>query len=297
MNMYIKRDIGLAVQDPISLQRSLSAFNARRLTPALPTGDWRARLSRDADMATIEGDWLEEERSAQIGRAASAPREGTAFVAWIEELKITGPGQGDRLFDYLAETASLDEMRWFLAQEVTGEAGFDDLAALSQLRLPSRPKMEVARNYWDEMGRGNMKGMHGPMLAVLAQALDVRSLMDPNVWEAVALGNLMAGLALNRRYAYHSLGALGVIELTAPGRAAKVSEGLRRLGVAAKVRRYFDLHAVLDIKHSEAWNAEVFLPLVDARPETATALAEGALMRLQAGARCFARYRAELGIK
>ncbi len=75
-----------------------------------------------------------------------------------------------------------------------------------------------------------------------------------------------------------------------------MNAGLKRLGVGAKVRQYYALHATLDIKHSEAWNAEVLVPLVAERPEVAPLIAEGALLRLEAGARCFARYRAELGV-
>jgi hypothetical protein len=71
---------------------------------------------------------------------------------------------------------------------------------------------------------------------------------------------------------------------------------LRRLGVAAKFRHYFSLHAVLDVKHSAAWNAEVIAPLVEEDPRRATAIAEGALMRLACGAACFARYRREFGL-
>ena len=100
----------------------------------------------------------------------------------------------------------------------------------------------------------------------------------------------------NRRYAYHSVGALGVIEQTAPGRAALVGQGLKRLGVPTEDRHYFDLHAVLDIKHAEAWNAEAIHPLVAADPALAPAIAEGALMRLACGAACFERYRAELKV-
>ena len=60
------------------------------------------------------------------------------------------------------------------------------------------------------------------------------------------------------------------------------------------MRRYFDLHAVLDVRHSEDWNAKVLTPLVVEDPSRATAIAEGALIRLEAGARCFARYRSVL---
>ena len=89
---------------------------------------------------------------------------------------------------------------------------------------------------------------------------------------------------------------MGVIEQTAPGRAKLVGEGLRRLGVSGKDRHYFDLHAVLDIKHSAAWNAEAAWPLVAEDPARAPALAEGALLRLEAGAACFRRYREVLGV-
>jgi hypothetical protein len=51
---------------------------------------------------------------------------------------------------------------------------------------------------------------------------------------------------------------------------------------------------VLDIKHSEDWNREALRPLVAEDPARATAIAEGALIRLTCGARCFERYRAVL---
>jgi hypothetical protein len=115
----------------------------------------------------------------------------------------------------------------------------------------------------------------------------------------LALANAMTAMAANRSYAWHSVGALGVIELTAPARSAAVSKTMRRLGFEAKLRRYFDLHAVLDIKHSEEWNKEAIRPAVEDAaegPARARAMAEGALMRLKCGERCFARYREILGV-
>ncbi len=277
-------------------QRSLAAFNARRFTPDLPHDGWEDEVEQQAQSLLEEGRWLDGLRAEVAERALEAPRTPQGFIAWFEELDRTGPGQGDPLFPYLAEQASMDEMRWFLTQEVAGEAGFEDLTAITQVRLPQRPKLELARNYWDEMGRGNPKGMHGPMLEVVAQSLNLSPSVETTVWEALALANTMAGLACSRRYAFHSVGAMGVIEQTAPGRSKLVGDGLKRLGVAAGDRHYFDLHAILDIKHSEAWNAEAGAPLVEWRPELAPALAEGALMRLEAGAACFRRYRAELGL-
>jgi hypothetical protein len=277
-----------------SFQRELAYWNRERLSPAFPEHDWQKRLDRDMRMQRLEGGFLEELRAEIIDEAAAVPTDADGFIVWFEELKQVGPGQGDALFPWLAETATRDELRWFFEQEAAGEAGFDDLVALTQVKLPARPKLELARNYWDEMGRGNAKGMHGPMLDTLVETLEVTPVIETTVWESLSLANAMTAMATSRRYAWHSVGALGVIELTAPGRSANVAAGLRRIGLSDRERRYFDLHAVLDVKHSEDWNREALRPLVEEDPRRATAIAEGALIRLRCGERCFARYRAEL---
>jgi hypothetical protein len=273
-------------------QMDLARFNRDRLVPAVAGDpDWRTALEREHHARVAEHAFIEDARMAVAPLLDAVPDDADAFIAWFEDLKRDGPGQYDPLFPYLAEKADLAQMRWFLRQEVAGEAGFEDLVALTQLRLPERPKLEMARNFWDEMGRGNARGMHGPMLARLAAHLELDAMPAPIVAEALALANLMVGLAANRRYAYQSIGALGVIELTAPTRAPFVDAGLRRLGLAAGIRHYFTLHATLDVRHSAAWNHEVLLPLVASDPACARPIAEGALLRLWCGARCFERYR------
>jgi hypothetical protein len=279
------------------LQFRLNRLNSLRLNPTLPSSDWEDQVSEVAQLTIIEGKFLENSRKAIAARAAQAPSRPREFIEWFEELKESGPGQKDPLFPWLAEKCSMDQMKWFLTQEVAGEAGFEDLTALTQLKLPAQPKLELARNYWDEMGRGNPKAMHGPLLAALAEHLKLTPLPETTTTEALALANTMAGLAANRRYAYHSVGALGAIEMTAPARSAATSAGLKRLGIRAGNRHYFALHAVLDVKHSIAWNTEAITPLVAESPNVATAIAEGALMRLECGARCFQRYRSELGVR
>ncbi|MGD9966798.1 MAG: iron-containing redox enzyme family protein [Hyphomonadaceae bacterium] len=277
--------------DDHELQARLAHWNRARLAPQTPQDDWRTPLAHEHEMMALERAFIETTRRAQAARAAKAPRAPDAFVSWFEALKQHGPGQGDPLFPWLAERASMAEMKWFVEQEAAGEAGFDDLVALAQVKMPVQAKLELARNYWDEMGRGNAKGMHGPMLEQLVRTLEAAPQIETTLAAPLALGNTMAALATNRVYAYHALGALGVIELTAPGRAAQVSAALRRLRVSAKARHYFDLHAVLDIKHSEAWNREVFASIVAVQPDAARHIAEGALMRLQCGADCFNAYR------
>src|SRR3546814_219997 len=131
------------------------------------------------------------------------------------------------------------------------------------------------------------------MLDVLAEALGVQPRIENTVWESLALANAMTAMATSRRFAWHSIGALDIIEQTAPGRSVEVAAGLRRIGLSGRERHYFDLHAVLDVKHSEAWNREAIGPLVAEDERRARAIAEGALIRLRCGARCFERYRSE----
>ncbi len=276
-----------------AFQRRLARWNRERLAVGKPHPHWAADLVEEAAMRRLEGAFIEAMRLEVVEWAEAAPNDPDGFVAWFEALKENGPGQNDPLFPWLADAATLEDMRWFLLQEVAGEAGFDDLVAMTQVKMPTRAKLELARNYWDEMGHGGEPGMHGPMLDRLARALDLNPTIEGALAPSLALGNTLVAFATTRRYAYHAVGALGAVELTAPWRAAHVASGLKRLGVG-KERRYFALHATLDVKHSETWNAEVLRPLVAADPDCARFIAEGALMRLRCGERCFDAYREAL---
>lgn len=281
--------------DPTALHLALAKAGRQRLSPTLPAPGWRDDIVKETGERLVEGAFVERERSAVQIWLTNLPADTSAFLGWYEALHKNGPGQHDPLFAWLAEHAALDEMRWFVEQEATGEAGFDDLVALTQVKLPTQAKMELARNYWDEMGRGNPRGMHGPMLETLVRALRLAPRPETTVWQSLALGNLMTALATNRRYTFQSIGALGAIEMTAPDRAHCVARGLARLGLNRESYHYFELHAVLDRKHSRGWNREVIQSLVKSDPALARPIAEGALMRLAAGARCYERYRQEFG--
>jgi heme oxygenase-like protein len=280
--------------DAEALHVGLAKWNRRRLAVQAPSGDWQSDLTRDQHMLRLEGAFVEAFRAHIADMVAGVPSDPAGFIGWFEDLKDGGPGQWDPLFSWLETTASLEQMKWFLTQEAAGEAGFDDLVAMTQVKLPARPKLELARNYWDEMGRGAMAGMHGPMLDRTVAGLGLAPTIDGTLWQSLCLANLMTALATTRRYTYQSVGALGVVELTAPSRVSCVDAGLRRLGCAPEQRKYFALHAAIDIEHSAAWNAEALLPLVTETPACARYLAEGALMRLICGEQCFEAYSAAL---
>lgn len=280
--------------DAETLHEGLALWNRRRLAVATPGPDWRLELARDQQMLKLEGVFVEAFRAHVAPLLEDVPHDADGFIAWFEGLKETGPGQWDPLFDWLATEADLAQLKWFLTQEAAGEAGFDDLVAMTQVKLPVRPKLELARNYWDEMGRGAEGGMHGPMLERTVEGLELSPTIQGTCWQSLCLANTMTALATTRRYVYLSIGALGAVELTAPTRVGSVDAALKRLGRPAEERKYFALHAQLDVEHSRGWNAEALAPLVAERPSCARHIAEGAIMRLICGEQCFEAYRAGL---
>jgi hypothetical protein len=186
----------------------LTQYNATRFEPAVPEDASPYQLKREARIAEAEVTFVEALRKAIAPQTQDVPTIVGRFIEWSEDLRESRPGQCDPLFPWLANEASVEQMRWFLLQEVAGEAGFEDLLALTQVKVPVQAKLEMARNFWDEMGRGSEKGMHGPMLARLADHFKLFPTPETVVPESLALGNTMIALASHRRYAFHSVGAL-----------------------------------------------------------------------------------------
>jgi hypothetical protein len=281
----------------LTTQQALASFHRQLLTPALPHHQPPSAIDAEMSLRASAREFLDRSRLAVAEEARECPTAGDAFVAWFLHLKDVGPGQGDPLFAWLEERADYAQMRWFIAQEVSGEAGFDDLVALTQVKAPAQAKLEMARNFWDEMGRGIARNTHGYLLERIARTMHLDLMpRGPVLLPVLELTNLMIGMASTRAYAYHAMGALGIIELTAPQRVACIANGLQRLGFSSEQRRYYDLHAALDPQHASSWITEVLLTVIAGDAAIAHAVAEGALMRLHAGARCAAAYRQALAV-
>ena len=288
--------ITLEVPPEKKLHNRLAQFNQQRLMPNFIHDNWAIKTLQDAHLLVKEGNFVENERQHVQQYLVHMPINVEPFMRWFENLKQEAPGQDDPLFPWLATQATMGQMCWFLQQEAAGEAGFDDLVAMTQVKLPTQAKLELARNYWDEMGRGHENSMHGLMLEKTVKDLHLAPTIEDTVWESLALANLMLAMAMNRRYAYQSIGALGAVEMTAPTRVGHVNEGLKRLNVSFETRKYFQLHTTLDVKHSKAWNSEIIYSLVKSNPQTAKPIAEGALMRLCCGAKSYESYKKHMNL-
>ena len=260
-------------------QSELAKFNVHRLAPRIPNGEWALDIQRDVKMLLREGEMIEAERSRLHERLDAVPKCADEFLIWFENLGDPDLG-ADPLFNWLASGSTEEQLNWFLKQELAAEGNFLDLVALTKVKIPASVRFE---------------NVLPPMLATVAldAGLAPAPLRDL-VCEALYLSNLLTALASNRRYAFHSIGALAVGEVLSPLRAKCVYLGLKRLGYAGKVCP-FNLNAT-DQDDARSWTNEIIAPIVRTYPDLILPIAEGACLRIEASARTYTRYRHELMI-
>jgi hypothetical protein len=229
----------------------------------------------------LEGDWLAELESGatdEDAATASAATDSESAVAAMRALAAR-----DRLpeaYDWVARDASWDDLVWFLAVEGGPDGGFDDLVAACQIGLTGEAKLELAQNYWDEMGNGSLDAVHTVLHNRLVEAIDMprvpRSELTEAGLERCALGGL---LMTNHWLQPEMLGALGLIELQAGPRCRKVLAGLERVGAPSDAIPFYAEHAEVDPRHGQDWLCKAIVPLVEQRPEWGPRMLQGAQWR------------------
>ena len=192
------------------------------------------------------------------------------------------------IYDWVADRADPTRLRAFLALEGGPDGGFDDLVALAQVGLSGDPKLELARNYWDEMGQGRPDEVHTELHRAMARAAGLPPVRREELpVEALARAALGPLLATNRWLQPELLGALGLTELQAGPRCRKVLLGLRRTGAPPATLPFYDEHARTDPRHGKDWLDHVVAPLAR-HPLWAAGLVRGASWRAAVNDRFFA---------
>jgi hypothetical protein len=235
----------------------------------------------------LEHDWL-----AELA-ALSDPVLSGDVVAGMRALAAR-----DRLpeaYEWLARSASWPEVVRFLALEGGPDGGFDDLVALCQVGLSGEAKVELARNYWDELGNGSAPAVHTALHDRLVAAIDMPRVplaeQPVEALERAALGGL---LSTNHWLQPEMLGALGLIELQAGPRCRKVLAAFDRLGAPAEAYPFYVEHAEVDPRHGKDWMDNAIVPTVAERPEWGERILSGALWRSRVNAAFFTTLWREL---
>jgi hypothetical protein len=189
----------------------------------------------------------------------------------------------DRLppsYRWLASEATWDELVHFLAVEGGPDGGFDDLVALCQVGLAGEPKLELARNYWDEMGNGSLEAVHTVLHDDLVAAAGMPRIPEEEQSERALERSALNGLlATNRCLQPEFVGSLGMTELQAGPRCRLVVQALERLGAPAGTFPFYREHAEVDPRHGADWVQNAVKPLVAADPSWGRRIVRGASWR------------------
>ena len=238
---------------------------------------WLAELEQDWATAGALADADDPDRVLHAMRAVAAKDRLPAAYRW------------------LAKEATWDELVEFLALEGGPDGGFDDLVALCQVGLRGSAKLELGKNYWDEMGRGDAEGVHTTMHEDMAAAIGMRHVPREDVpveaLERVALGGL---LATNRWLQPEMLGALGLLELQAGPRCRLVLQGFDRLGAPAAAYPFYVEHAEVDPVHGRDWMDKAVVPTAAEHPDWGPRMVRGAWWRSVTNLRFFEAMRLQL---
>ncbi|MFG2428693.1 iron-containing redox enzyme family protein [Streptomyces sp. NPDC048590] len=217
------------------------------------------------------------------GDLTGHPETGREFVRWLKAMVTAHPAGRHPLYhEHLVERGTPEDMRLLLAQETNLDPRFDDILAAMQIGRHGVEKMEIAANYWDEMGNGDPAQVHTALFsqALAAVGADARYIAETFLLEASVSGNISAMLALSRRHYYKAVGYFGVTEYLAPRRFRCVVDAWRAHGLDEVGIVYHDLHIGVDAGHAAGWFKNVVRPLVDSDPRIGREIALGAAIRL-----------------
>lgn len=233
----------------------------------------------------VEDSWMDFEGKRITIDPEGIPHDKKEFAEYFQNMVLSHPAANNRLYSFLQNQASIEQMTKFLLTEYALNVRFFDIIVLSALGTEGGIRREVSENLWDESGTGVEEKAHTRMFKHLLDTLGViyqeDELVDQLGWQELAGYNLFLNLGLHRKDYYRFVGCLGATELLDPPNYTKLMLGCRRLDLdQAGDFTYYTEHIDVDIKHGSGWIDNVMLPLLDASEDAAYQFLSGAEMRL-----------------
>lgn len=229
-------------------------------TAPLSRLDGRERLQHHPEVSQLK--WrLEEELVNELVRRDQALDwdlpEGPAAAMRAIGVRGLVP----EIYEWLASDADRSEIVEFLSIEGGPDGGFDDLVAACQIGLDGTAKLELAQNYWDEMGNGSLARVHTELHRKLSSALGLVCAPPDRQRVEVLERSVLTGLfATNRWLQPEMLGALGLLELQAGPRCRKVVAALERIGAGEDALDFYIEHSAVDPRHGKDWVDKAITP-------------------------------------
>ncbi|MFC5811892.1 iron-containing redox enzyme family protein [Streptomyces heilongjiangensis] len=238
------------------------------------------RLLEQATMAT-------EDAMLEPGILDAAPTEPSPFLSWLKKL-----AREHRVYkhpyyrEFIRHQATEDDLRNYVIQESVVDGRFDDLLAMMQVGTSGAAKMEIAENFWDEMGNGDPSQVHTHLFNQIFRVFDIPAdeLERSLTANALLSGNLAVLLCRYRQLYPEAVGFLGMTEWLAPDRFVQVVHAWERLGLPDVGIVYHKLHITIDSRHAAGWFHNVVVPAAESE-RMRRAIARGTLWRLNSSAR------------
>lgn len=145
--------------------------------------------------------------------------------------------------------------------------------------------MEIASNFWDEMGNGKPAEVHTTLFNKIFEVFEISEEELERSLTATSLlnGNLAVMLCRHRSLYPEAVGFLGMTEWMAPDRFVQVVHAWERLGLPEVGITYHRLHITIDSQHAQGWFHNVVLPAAESA-YMRRAIARGILWRLNSSA-------------
>jgi hypothetical protein len=162
---------------------------------------------------------------------------------------------GPSLTAFMRRHATFEQYREFARQRSLYHLREADPHTWAVPRIEGRAKAALVEIQADEYGQGDPERMHAELFRTVMRGLGLDhgygAYLESAPAVTLALNNAMSLFGLHRRLRGALLGHLAAFEMTSTGPNRDLALGLRRLGAAVRVRRYFDEHVEADAAHEQ----------------------------------------------
>jgi len=240
-------------------------------------------VTRLLETATIDA----EDAWIAPGTLEAAPIEGRAYLSWLKNL-----ARRHRVFkhpyytEFINHQAQRDDLRTYVIQESLIDGRFDDFLAMMQIGTSGAAKMEIANNFWDEMGNGKPEEVHTHLFNKIYEVFGISASEFEGAMTTNDLlaGNLAVLLCRYRSLYPEAVGFLGMTEWLVPDRFRNVVRAWERLGLPDVGIVYHRLHITIDSQHAQGWFHNVVLPACNSA-HMRRGIARGSVWRLNSSSR------------
>jgi len=243
-----------------------------------------------SELRYIENVWIEHEMSDCLNRYNCYKKVKDSSE--IECVLQGHPVFNHKIFTYLSQDATLDDLKNFILNDSVLNLEFFDYLVLSVIGVSDQAKLEIMNNLWDEAGRGSIQGFHTTQFKKLMLGLGLkyrREMIIENMpWEGLAGINLFSYLSLYSSNKMKYFGLLAATEMLDPPHYHRLIRGMSRFQQHIKFdTTYYTEHEKIDVEHANGWLNKVILPELLKRPHKTPEFWLGFYLRLDSAQRYY----------